>query len=134
MVFGHHVIWFNMASNPEKVDQKIMRYLESGDATCWDSSSLMFMRKKPPEVTRDLLEAAIFAKDAKAVRRLNDVLRRPFQEAVDGFDGIIVYSDRNGQRFHSLTAGTSRFESVYSLSTNMAETLCLVMPDIVRKT
>lgn len=93
----------------------------------------MFMRSKPSDITPDLVKKAILDKDKNPIRRLNSILKKPFGGANQSFDGIIVYSDNQTPTYYGLTTGKTHIESVQPLPELLGQTICAVMPNIVRK-
>jgi hypothetical protein len=93
----------------------------------------MYMSTKPAAITRDLIKSAFYEKNSKAIARLNKILKEPFDDASDGFDGIIVFSDEAQLRYYSLTMGKKKIK-ILNIGINDVEAgMCLVIPDIVRK-
>lgn len=135
IINGVNVIWFNMSLQPSELDKKIFDYIESGKAheDCWEPGSILFMRSKPKSITSELIKAAIIDKNSRALKKLNDILYLPYGEAVDGFDGIIVYSEKTGGRYYSMTRGQKKISVLEVNPRNVEIGICVVMPDLVRK-
>ena len=130
---GPYVIWVNLSMHPGPVDRTVENYLESDDDLCWNKGALMFMRSKPSGVTPALVRRAVLEKDVGALRKLSAILRRPFGEANQGFDGLIAYSELPEPTYYGLTTGRNRIQSVQPLPDFLGRTICVVMPEVVRK-
>lgn len=133
-VEGPYIVWMNLSKEPAEVDNKIRNYLNHGDDLCWNNDALIFMRSKPPEVSRELVTLSIIKQEPKAIAKLNRILKKPFGEASGGFDGIVVYSDQPEPKMYSLTTGHRQVKSESINSQKELElSLCILMPEIIRK-
>lgn len=137
-VGGSRIVWFNLAKEPDVVNERITSLLESGRNLCWDSESIVYMRDKPKEFTRELVKRAILEHDNAAIIELNVLLKRPYDEARKGFDGIVVYDDVSAPRMSSLTTGRNKVKSYMIESLGGSEewleySFCHVVPPIVRR-
>jgi hypothetical protein len=133
---GPYVVWVNLSPQPTLIDKKIRSYVTSGKAPCWPLTALLFMRNKPPAITRDLVTRALVQKDKLSIKRLNAILKQSYGEARDGFDGIVAYSDTTPAVMYSLTAGRTKIEHTkinLNLDPNDVEgSFCAVVPEISR--
>ncbi|MEQ6341570.1 MAG: hypothetical protein M3A44_07915 [Gammaproteobacteria bacterium] len=133
-VEGPYIVWVNLSKEPSEVDNKIRNYLNHGDDLCWNNDALIFMRSRPPEISKELINSAIIKHETKAIAKLNRILKKPFGEANDGFDGIIVYGDQPKPKMYSLTTGLRQVKSESINSKKELEiSLCILMPEIIRK-
>ena len=137
-VGGSRIVWFNLAKDPSAVNERITSFLESGRDFCWDSESIVYMRDKPREFTRELVKRAIIEHDNAAIKEPNVLLKRPYDEARKGFDGIVVYDDVSAPRMSSLTTGRNKVKSymIESLAEReewLEYAFCRVSPPIVRR-
>lgn len=97
---GPFVIWSNLgAADTRIVNDKVKEYLLSGDNFCWQKgSSLMYMTKRSADITDDLIRKSLIVKNKVAINELNKrLLNYEHSHAWSGFDGVIAYTDRNGQ-------------------------------------
>ncbi len=92
---GPYVVWVNFGTkNPSAADDAIRAALDSDEPgkPCWNTDALLYMRKRPPGVTDELVRRALLGHDAKARASLRALLKKPFDE-VPAFDGVIAYTD-----------------------------------------
>jgi hypothetical protein len=133
-VEGPYLVWVNLSKEPSEIDSRIRNYLNHGDDLCWSSEALIFMRSKPNEITVELVTSAIIKHKTNAIAELNKILKKPFGDANDGFDGIIIYTDKPTPKIYSLTTGRRRVKSESIKGPEELEaSLCVVMPEIIRK-
>lgn len=132
-VEGPYVIWYNMAARPALVDQQVRQYLNSQAAKdkCFDNGAILFMRDKPA-IPAELIAAALYGQEQTAIKRLSALLKKPFKDMDEGFDGIVVYADNGKARLYSLTTGARKVVKRDTGMTNVADALCSVMPMITR--
>lgn len=135
MVSGVHVIWINLSSSPQAINDRIVAYINSSTARkeCWNEGSLLFIHARPKNLSNDLVRSALIEKNTIAQNKLNAILRTPFHDAVAGFDGIIVYSEERGPKYYSMTTGRRKVDTLDVDSRNVEIGICFVMPDSVRK-
>jgi len=92
------------------------------------------MRAKPAAVTRELVHNAMIVKNKDAIASLNNLLKLPFDDATDGFDGIVVYADEPQPMLYSLTAGKKKIQhDVVAKPVHIKGAFCNVIPAPVRK-
>lgn len=136
LVGGPLIVWYNLSKNPQPIDGRIQKYLESGEAEkqCWTWGATLYMNAKPPTITRDLVELALVKGDVNAIEKINKILKAPFDDADDGFDGIIAYSDANGPTYYRLTTGKKKIKT-YKMTNlrSLEDGICVVIPPIIRK-
>lgn len=132
---GPYVAWVNLANDPRPVDARVKDYIDSGRARddCWRNGSVLYMRRKPAGLTKELVRQAVVDKEPKAMRALNKLLRQPFDERLDGMDGVIVYDDAKGPNMYSLTTGGKKVKT-YNLPDpgQLEKGFCAVLPPISR--
>lgn len=69
----------------------------------------MYMTKRPAEITDELIRDGVILKKRAAIEKLNrQLLRYEFSATWGGFDGIIVYTDKNAPRLTSFTVGSKK--------------------------
>jgi hypothetical protein len=136
VIDGPFVIWVNLSQQPSPVDHKIRSFLNSGKARCWPEEALIFMVSKPKAITPDLVNRALIKRETAAIRRLNVLMKRPYGEAHDGFDGIVAYHDKPSAIMYSLTTGHRKIEESkidLALDPDDVEgSFCAVVPEISR--
>lgn len=120
------------------MDGIIKNYLLSGDDLCWEpSSSGMYMKKRPAEITDDLIRNAVILNKRTAIEKLNSQLLK-YEHSKDwtGFDGVIVYTDQKGSRLTSFTVKSKKIKTVEIPDINnggdIRFAVCGVMPLITR--
>jgi hypothetical protein len=135
-VEGPYLAWINLSADPQPVDTRIRVDRESGRARdrCWGDSSILYMRRQPVGLTKDLVRRAVLEKNPQAMRALNKILRRPLDDLTDGLDGVIVYDDANGPTYYGFTTGSNKLKikKLPDLK-RLEEDVCAVMPAITRK-
>lgn len=138
-VEGPYVIWMNLGTtNKNAVDERVKKYLDSGDDFCWQrGSSIMYMQQRPKEMTEQLVRDGLISRDRAAIRKLKKILKQEFPEAGSELDGIIVFTEHDGPRFTSITTGSGKIQSTRISSTEdqkkLGFSLCYVMPPITRE-
>lgn len=101
---GPYVVWINLAQNPGTANLKIRAHISSEDGACWDKpTSLLFIRDKPQAISDELVVRALINRDEAAKDQLNSILKTPFgADAIGGFDGIMLYTDKPSARLYSM--------------------------------
>ena len=134
-VEGPYLVWINLGTHqPAEADAQIRAFVDGSDHLCWPNGALLYMRKRPPALTPALARRAVLGRDAAAVRQVQAILRRPFDE-VAGFDGVVVYTDAGPPRLASLAVGGRKKSEAVRGPTGEAAwgaTFCNVMPPIAR--
>lgn len=134
-VEGPYVAWVNLSANPAPVDARIKRHRDSGEVAdaCWGHGSILYMRRQPVGLTKDLARRAVLDKDPRAMRALGKILQQPMDEFSDGLDGVIVYDDAKGPTFYGYTTGKTRVK-VHKMSDlgRLEDEVCAVVPPITR--
>ncbi len=132
---GPYTIWVNLSGNNE-MDRIIgEQFDERGRCTYPDA--ILFMRERPSKITNSLVNNALINQDRKSIKLLGSLMRKPFQDLDDGFDGVIAYTDSPSPRFVRLSTGdpitaekiiksTRSYDSIWSA-------FCILMPQISRK-
>ncbi len=133
-VEGPHLIWFNLSKSPAIMDAILADLIKSDPPICWDDGLILFMHAKPAAVTRELVHSAIVVKNKDAIASLNNLMKLPFEDAKDGFDGIVVYADEPQPMLYSLTVGTKKIQhDVVAKPVHIKGAFCNVIPATVRK-
>ena len=134
---GPFIVWVNLGTKDAPAADDAMRSALAGvtpDAPCWTTDALLYMRKRPPGITDDLVRRALLRHDAQAQSSLRALLRKPFDE-VPAFDGVIAYTDGGGTAptLVSMSArGRVKSEAIASPTGEAAwlPTFCNVLPPI----
>ena len=137
MVEGPYLIWFNLAGDAS-ADQALHDYTHAEPTVdgCWNSAALLLIGDYPPAITRDLVRRAALAHEPAAQRRLRTLLRTPFGEFRDGFDGVVVvpegrkptlvsFGSDGKVRSHAAPAKAGRID--------WPDAFCEVQPPVLRK-
>jgi hypothetical protein len=132
---GPLVVWINLSPKPVEVDKRIQAYLGSGEGErdCGNFGMSLYMIRKPPEITAELAAAALVKKRPAALARVNKLLRKPFRDATEGMDGIVVYTEDPDPKLYSLTTGKTTVRELEIYPKELETGLCVILPPIVRK-
>ena len=135
IVGGPLVVWINLSKDTTLIDHRIQSYLSSGDAEreCGNFGMVLYMNKKPPEITVKLAKSALIDKEPKAIAEVNKLLRKPFRGATEGMDGILLYTDEPQPKFYSLTTGKRKVRELEVYPKEVETGMCVMLPTIVRK-
>lgn len=134
MVEGPHLIWINLAPSPESSNSILREFLSNDQKLCWDDGLLLFMSERPPAITNDLVYDAVIKKSRNSIDKLNSLLKMPFKEATDGFDGIVVYAEYKKPMLYSLTTGRKNIQmDNVARPLHIKGAFCNVIPPTVRK-
>ena len=70
---GPSVIWSNLGSAGKNIMNSLVKsYLQSGDNLCWQAgSSVMYMTKRPAEITDSLIQDGVILRKRAAIEKLN---------------------------------------------------------------
>lgn len=132
---GPYVIWANLSDN-KKIDGLIKAGFKSR-GKCHLPDSILFMKERPVSITNDLVKKSLVNKDLKSIKSINKILRKPYEEFHDGFDGVISYVDSPSPRFISLVTGEKLIgtEIIKRPDDENAiwDALCISFPPITRK-
>lgn len=135
-VDGPYIVWVNLGTHdPGRADAKIRGFMNGDDRLCLQDGSLLFMTRRPAQITPARVRQALLKGDLIARRRLQAALRQAFDD-VPGFDGLVAYTDAGPPRLWSLsTSGRVRSEALRGASGEEAwgATFCNVLPPIERK-
>ena len=90
---GPFIVWVNFGLHDrDKVDIAIGNVLDGAEHPCWGNDALIYVHKRPPGMTDELVDRALYKHDTDAQRQLVLLMRRPFDDA-PAFDLIVGYSD-----------------------------------------
>jgi len=132
---GPYVVWVNLSSNTA-IEKEFMKRMKESDDLDFENGIFLF-KKRPTSITNKLVYKAVVKNDKVAIKLLDRIIRRPFEDFDKGFDGIIVYDEENGPRLSSTTRGWKSFyrEKLQSpIDLNYAWVLfCKLVPEITRK-
>lgn len=135
-VFGTHVLFVNLAADPQPFNKRINDYFKAGK-TCYDEDSLFYIRTRPRALTPALVRRAMLERDPAALARLQQIFLQPYDAAANGFDGLIVYTDQPAPQLLALTSGRKKIarEPVGPASDKdaLGTALCEVTPPIARR-
>ena len=132
---GPYIIWVNLSNN-SSIEEMLDKRLQADDERVPPDSMFLF-RKRPTNITNDLVRKAVVNNDKTAIKKLDKLIRKPFEDYKKGFDGIIVYDEVSGPRLSSTTRGWNSFYRE-KLKTpqdpnSVWELFCKLIPDITRK-
>ena len=137
MVIGHYVLWINLAKDPAPIDKRLVNYLPKSNEACWTDYSALYGRTRPASTTNALVMRAMLEKNSASIGELSKILKRPFADATDGFDGIIVYVEKPTPRMYGMTAGRRKIITELVEEPGNEEyfgiAFCNMLPDQVRK-
>ncbi|MBJ2158385.1 hypothetical protein [Variovorax sp. IB41] len=144
------VVWINLeeASDHLKVNKVIENFIISRrvDKECgvrWrDGGSILYMKKRPHQITNKLIREVFIQKKKAALQRLNYLLksfRSPEDEVQDGLDGVMVYSNNNGPHMMNFVANRKTIKT-YPLALkgsiptaqDIEDAFCILLPSITR--
>lgn len=133
-VEGPYVVWINLSKERNITDDVVERFLDSGDKTCWNDSAIMFMRSKPTSITAKLAKQALIENDLNSKQKIHRILKMHFNDAPDGFDGIIVYTDAPTRAMYSMNRNSLKISMDVDIknTAHIPAALCNVMPKIGR--
>ncbi len=132
---GPFIVWVNLGTKDAPAADDAMRAALAGvtpDAPCWTTDALLYMRKRPPGITDELVRRALLRHDANAQASLRVLLKKPFDE-VPAFDGVVAYTDGEAPTLVSMSArGRVKSEAIASPTGEAAwlPTFCNVLPPI----
>lgn len=133
-VEGPHLVWINLATSPQASNAILREFVSGSEQLCWDDGLLLFMSERPATMTSELVRDAVVRKNADSIKKLNALLKLPFKEASDGFDGIVVYAEDRKPMLYSLTTGKTNVQSdTVDRPLHLKGAFCNVIPPTVRK-
>jgi len=133
-VTGPHLVWINLAPNPQSSNAILRDFLAADQKPCWTDGLLVFMSVRPAAMTDDLVYDAVVRKNANSIGKLSALLTLPFKEALDGFDGVVVYAEDKKPMLYSLTTGKKNIQSdTVDRPLHIKGAFCNVIPPTVRK-
>lgn len=145
-VSGPNVVWVNLdpSDDAERVNNIIASFVNNRKTDChgnwFPGASLLYMKKRPRQISDELVEDVLLRKKSSQRKRMNLALREYKDAAAyDGFDGIIVYSRSVNSTMMRLTTGKNKIEK-FSLSVNgstpekqdIEDAFCVLLPPITR--
>jgi len=132
---GPYVIWVNLSNN-YSIDAMLDKRLQDNDDRIPPDSIFLF-RKRPTGITNDLVRKAVVKNDKAAIKKLDKLVRKPFEDFTKGFDGIIVYDEESGARLSSTTRGWNTFYreklKLPEDPNSIWELFCTLIPEVTRK-
>jgi hypothetical protein len=144
------VVWVNLeeASDHLNVNKVIENFIISRrvDTECgvrWrDGGSILYMKKRPHQITNDLIREVFIQRKKTALQRLNYLLksfRSPEDGVQDGLDGVMVYSNNNGPHMMNFITKRKTIKA-YPLALkdstpttqDIEDAFCILLPPITR--
>jgi hypothetical protein len=144
------VVWINLeeASDHLNVSKVIANFINSRrvDTECgvhWrDGGSILYMKKRPHQITNDLIREVFIQRKEASLQRLNYLLksfRGPEDGVRDGLDGVMVYSNNNGPHMMNFIANKKTIKA-YPLALknstpttrDIEDAFCILLPPITR--
>lgn len=132
------VIWVNLDSNPSEIDSKMKELILSNKSKCWAQDNKDFyMKRKPVEITNELVYGALVNNSKIKKNRLNYLLSEKIDRNPREFDGVVAYIANPKPGLIGYTRGRKKAEFVkieepFDLN-SLDEAFCLIVPDVVRK-
>ena len=145
-VSGPNVVWVNLdqSGDAERVNNIVASFVNNRETSChgnwFPGVSLLYMKKRPQQISDELVWDVFLRKKSSQRKRLNLALREYKDAAAyDGFDGIIVYSRSKNSTMMRLTTGKNKIEK-FALSINgktpekqdVEDAFCVLLPPITR--
>jgi hypothetical protein len=145
-----HVVWVNLdeGQNGLFINDVIREFIESGsiDKECginWSGSgSTLYMKKRPPGITNELIKKAFLEKNEKSLRDLNKFLKsfRDIKgEINEGLDGVVVYSVSGNPRMMNFVTGRKKIKTFHLASKksspstqDVEDAFCVLLPPVTR--
>jgi hypothetical protein len=140
------VLWVNLDHKKAAYIDNAVRSLEDGCGEDW-GAFLVYMKKRPVQITNDLVEMALIKNDAGALSRLKKALvdyrdedrSGPRGDEQKGLDGIIVYASKPAPRlirlttprYYSKKATYLEVEQPFNMK-SFSEQFCNSLPPITR--
>lgn len=140
------VLWVNLDQDKSAYIDKAVRNLEGACEAEWGQLHI-YMKKRPVQITNDLVEMALIKNDGGALSRLkkalvdyrDENLEGPRGDSQKGLDGIIVYSSKPTPRLIRLTTPRNYSKKVAYLEVAQPfnrqlfiEQFCNSLPPITR--
>ncbi|WP_418118145.1 hypothetical protein [Variovorax sp. 350MFTsu5.1] len=144
------VVWVNLDESPgrELINKMVKDFVESGrvDAECgvsWHEwGSVLYMKKRPPGITDELIRKVFIEKDRKSLQYLNRFLksfRDADREIDEGLDGVIVYSKKNGPKMMNFVTGRKKIKTfemrpgdASPSARDIEDAFCVLLPPVTR--
>lgn len=131
---GPYAIFMNLSNN-EKMDRVIADQFDERER-CSYLDAILFMREGPIGITKPLVRNALINKDKQSIKFLNYLLRKPHQDLIEGFDGVIAYTELPSPRFIRLSTGdpitATRNIKLPVTNDSVWKAFCVLMPQIRR--
>ncbi|MDH6168205.1 hypothetical protein M2282_003356 [Variovorax boronicumulans] len=143
---GPFVVWVNLdkSANRSRVNEIISDFANSSKDCdgAWLRSPMLYMKKRPPLITDELIESVFLKKDTVRKKYLNAALKNYKNldlSHLEGLDGVIVYTNSGAARMMSLTTGKTKIETL-TLSSHghtpekedIEGAFCALLPAITR--
>ena len=141
------VLWVNLDITDPTTDPIIFNAVKIG-CHSMNEKLIMYVRKRPPELTNELVSKAFVSKDAVALRQLkralvafrDENLPGPKGDQIKGLDGILVYTSKPYPRLLTLTTPRHRDKRVMSIKiktpfddAEFQGEFCSMLPDLTRE-
>jgi len=138
VVIEPNIVYANLSDSQSKtIDSALKSAINSAKPECWvKSAGLIYMKRRPPGITDELIRRALLQSSPSAKRSLSMALLSYRDDEVSGFDGVVAYADKPVPRFVSMTAKTLAITSQQIAdvrnSKDVELAFCAVKPDVVR--
>lgn len=138
MVNEPNIVYANLSEAQDRaVDSALKQAINSANPECWvKGAGLIYMKKRPPGITDELIKRALFQGRLSAKRGLSKALLSYRDDEVSGFDGVVIYADKPVPRFVSMTAKTLAVNSQQIADAHNRNDIelafCAIKPDVVR--
>jgi hypothetical protein len=103
---GPFAVWVDFAPAPARaaIDDAVGQVWDAAENACWSADALLYVHKRPPEMSDELLHAALLEHDTGAQRIATALMRVPFDDA-PRFDAVIGYvEDGDGPRLLGMSS------------------------------
>lgn len=119
------------------IEASLRGAISSKSPECWNKGEgFIYMKKRPPGITNDLLYDAIVQGKKDRQRLLEKLLLSYKDDDASGFDGAVIYVDSPSKRFISFNARkrTIKSQEISDISNakDIELSFCSVKPEIVR--
>ena len=141
------VLWVNLDISDPTTDPIIFKTVKTG---CHDMNEelIMYVRKRPPELTNELVSKAFINNNPAALRKLKRALVAfrdenipgPKGDQIKGLDGMLAYTSKPYPKLYSLTTPRYRDKHLMWIKVktpfdviDFQDQFCAMLPDLTRK-
>ena len=141
------VLWVNLDITDPTTDPIIFKAVKTGCHNI-NEELIMYVRKRPPELTNELVSKAFINDDLAALRKLeralvafrDENLPGPKGDQIKGLDGMLVYTSMPYPKLLTLTTPRYRDKHIFSVkvktpfdAAGFQEQFCSMLPKLTRK-